>query len=288
MIRKSIFRSEITEIVILIIYSVLVIGIFSLFFGFGLGGFERQEILSKNGFYLSYGIYFLIGLVAIKAISLFLFKANEQRIEGSIIHDPEQTPLGTFKVIRNPLLLLFLSIIFFSILGWLFTNQQTFFNATPNYEQQFTTGADLFFAVYPASPVETLGALLLISLYGLLLGLFVKKGKLNFTTFVILFVIGSTILSGLFGVINHVARYGFSEVAMRNVALFWAFGGFITALTGSVIPFLVMHDINNFFFRLSTLFSSDVVTGVTIAIIILMIISFALILLYSRKKRAIK
>ena len=139
--------------------------------------------------------------------------------------------------------------------------------------------------MYPASPSETLGALFLISLYGFILSLLVLKNKLPKYLFIILFIIGSIIISAIFGIINHYARYGFDEVAIQNVAVFWSFGGLITAITGSVIPFLILHDVNNFFFKLAKLFSSDIITFITFTIIGILFLGFLLIYLRIRKKR---
>ncbi len=276
-------NQEVKEIVVLSIYTVLILGIASLMFGFGLGGFERSDVLEKNNFYIPYGLAFLIGIIVLKFAGKGLFRTKKE--EGQLIHDPEQSPLGGFKIVKNPWLLAFFSIIAFSLLGWFFTNQQTFFNETPVYEHQFTTGADLFFSIYPASTAETLGALFMISLFGFILAVFVKRGKLGHGTFMVLFILGTTIVSATYGIINHLARYGFSEIALRNVAIFWAFGGFITSITGSVIPFLFMHDINNFFFRLSKLFSSDVVTFITFTIITILSVFFFILLFRSRGKQ---
>lgn len=282
--RSQLIKREGIEMGILAIYLVFIV-LLSLFFLFGGGGIEKEDILAKNNFYIPYGVAFLIGIIAIKVVSLFVFTNKNEDIEGGLIHDPEQSGLGFLSLVKNPFLLLFFSIIVFSLLGWLFTSQQLFFNATPNYEQQFTTGADLYFSVYPASPTETLGAIFIISLYGLTLGIFSKKGKLSFVMFWVLFIIGSIILSGIFGYINHLARYGFDDVAIQNVVLFWSFGGLITAVSGSVIPFLVMHDINNFFFRISKLFSNDIVTFITFTIIGLLSLIFILVFIRVRSKK---
>ena len=278
-------KKEILELVSLIVYITLVIGSFSLFFLFGGGGIEKSEILTKNNFYIPYGIIFLFGIVSLKIAGMFIFGKSNASQEGSIIHDPEQSPIGRFLIIKNPFLLAFFSIILFSLIAWFFTNQQTFFVQSINYEQQFTLGADLFFSVYPASPSETLGALFLISLYGFILSLLVLKNKLPKYLFIILFIIGSIIISAIFGIINHYARYGFDEVAIQNVAVFWSFGGLITAITCSVIPFLILHDVNNFFFKLAKLFSSDIITFITFTIIGILFLGFLLIYLRIRKKR---
>lgn len=285
---KDYFTREILEILFLIIYVVILVGIFSMFFGFGAGGFEREAILQKNGFYLNYGHYFLIGLIAIKMAALILFKkAKDKSLEGSFIHDPEQSIFSKFLIIRNPFLLYFFSIILFSLLAWWLVqlNQTAFFMPTPIYEQQFSTGADLFFNVYPASPVETLGALFLISLFDLFMAILLYKGKFGRGFFMITSILVYPIISLVYGLINHAARYSSSDVAYSNVALFWFVGGEVTALTQSVIPFLAMHDVNNFYKRLSELFSSDIITFLTFVSLAILIISFIVLYLYLKKRK---
>ena len=278
-------KHEILELAFLVIYIVLVIGVFTLFAGFGLGGFSREEILNKANFYIPYGIIFLLGIIALKVVGIFVFGKKHAALEGVIVHDPPQTPLGKFKLFNRPFLLAYFSLIVFMLLGWWFSLTQTFFSDIPRYEQQFTTGADLFFSVYPASPSETLGAIFLIGLVGLILGWMVLKGKLGKIVAFVLFVISGTIASLLFGIINHQLRYGSSEVALANVAVFWTFGGLITTLTGSMIPFLILHDVNNFYFRLSKLFSSDIVTFITFTIITILIVLFLIVFIRAKKKK---
>lgn len=277
-------EDEVYEIVWLVVYVGLVTGIFTLFFGLGGGGFEKDVILQKNMFYIGYGVLFLIGIIGLKIAGIFVFGKKHANIDGTITHDPEQSVLPKWKVFKNTFLLAFFCIILFSLLGWLASRYQTFFNAVPNYEQQFTKGADLFFSVYPASPCETLGALFLISLLGLFLGIMIKKGKLSKLWFLVLFLIGAPIISLIYGIINHLMRYGGQDVAMSSVAMFWFIGGLLTAITGSVIPFLLMHDINNFYYRFSTLFGNEIVTTTTFLVIGLLTVLFLFILFKGRKK----
>ena len=271
-------KHEIMELVWLTVYIVLVIGIFSLFFGLGGGGFEKDIILQKNLFYIGYGVLFLFGIIGLKIAGIFVFEKKHADVEGVVVHDPEQGLFPNLRIVKNPWLLSFFSIIIFGILGWVASRYQTFFSALPTYEQQFTKGADLFFSVYPASPSETLGAIFLISLVGFFLGYMVMKGKLSRGWFLGMFIVGGSIISMIYGLINHIARYGEQAVAMSSVLIFWFIGGLITTLTGSMIPFIIMHDVNNFYYRFSTLFGSDIVTFTTFAVLGLMSVVFMIVL----------
>ena len=279
-------KKELIELAAVGVYLAIVLGLASLMFGFGAGGFERSEILSKNNFYIPYGIlFFVLGIVSLKVIGLLVFKSKDKQFEGTIVHDPEQTPLKNFKLFTNPFLLGYFFLIIFLLLGWLSSRYQTFFTDIPQYEQQFTIGADLFFSVYPASPSETLGALFVISLIGFILGYLAWKKKIDWWLFYILFVVFGSLGSMIFGLINHLARYGSSEIAITNVLVFWFVGGLITTITGSMIPFFIMHDVNNFFFRLSKLFSSDIVTFITFISIGILIALFLLVFFKTKNKK---
>jgi|GEM_PF-5752787 len=284
-------KREGLQLLWLIIYIAFVCGILTLFIGFGAGGFEKEEILGKNNFYLGYAALLLLGVVACKIVGLFIFGKKDEDIEGAISHDPEQSLLGNLRILRNPFLLTFFCIIIFSLLGWLASINQEFFGKfyglgiVPEYSQQFTKGADIFFSMYPASPTETLGAIFLISLVGIVLGVLVKKEKLSKTMFNILFIPIGTFFCLVYGLINHALRYGFSQVAMSSVAFFWTLGGLLTTLSGSFIPFLIMHDINNFYYKFAKLFSSTIVTGLTFAVIGIMIGVFLIVYFKRRAKR---
>jgi len=278
-------KHEILELVWFGVYVVLVIGIFTLLVGFGLGGFEAEEVLKKNMFYIPYGAIFFIGVMLLKVAGILVFKKKHADIEGPISHDSEQSPIGSLRLVKNPLLLIFFCLIFFGLLGFLASRYQTFFSEIPRYEQQFTEAADVFFSVYPASPSETLGAIFLISLVGFVLGYYVMKGKLGKTWFLILFIPIGTLVSTFYGIANHIMRYSGSEIAMQNVVIFWTIGGLITTISGSVIPFLIMHDVNNFFFRFSRLFGSEIVMFITFTVIGLLLLLSLLIYFRKRKKR---
>lgn len=283
---NSYTKHEILEMIWLIVYVALGIGIFTLFFGLGpSSGFDRDVILQKTMFYIGFGSIFLFGLIALKIAGIFVFGKKHANVEGVVLHDSEQSLFPKLRVVKSPWLLGYLSIIVFGLLGWLASRYQVFFNEIPSYEQQFTKGADLFFSVFPASIVETLGALFLISLLGFFLGYMVKKQKLSKTWFLVLFLIGAPLISMIFGLINHTSRYGSSDIAMASVAVFWFVGGLITAITGSIIPFIILHDANNFYYKFSTLFGNEIVTFTTFTIIGIMTILFLIILLRGRKKK---
>jgi len=83
-------KKELIELAAVGVYLAIVLGLASLMFGFGAGGFERSEILSKNNFYIPYGIlFFVLGIVSLKVIGLLVFKSKDKQFEGTIVHDPD-------------------------------------------------------------------------------------------------------------------------------------------------------------------------------------------------------
>jgi hypothetical protein len=82
----------------------------------------------------------------------------------------------------------------------------------------------------------------------------------------IVVVISSLIL----GMLWHRTAYPNSDVAMIVVGFFWAIGGLISLLTGTMIPFIAMHMSNNFFIDFAQLYTSDLLSGIVIGYLIIM------------------
>ena len=133
-------------------------------------------------------------------------------------------------------------------------------------EQQVSGTARFVFDIYPASPSETtlLGAI--VSIFALItFGIYKLfkadfKNPLIFYSFAIINVVIFTIVGSFFGTWLHTYRYGGSEVAIATVAKFWGISGFIIALTGSLIPALVFHDVNNAILSARQHFATQTVT----------------------------
>ena len=81
----------------------------------------------------------------------------------------------------------------------------------------------------------------------------------------------------LFGIGNHLLRYRGSEIALMTVAGFWFIGGFITAITGSFIPFWIMHVVNNGAYDLSRFMSNENIIIYFIFFIAALIILYTII-----------
>ena len=270
----------------LIIYAALTIIIFPMFVGLGpFAGFESEAILTKFMFYQSG--FSVLGLIAVYIIGYFV-KYNESLGVG-ILHNPEKAPsLFSFikppRIIKNPVLLFFLMWLIFAPMFLLASTQNTFFSAIPHIEMQVAETAHVIFAMWPASPSETLSCVFLISLFLLLLRMFLGR-KINKGVYMLLALVGGMFIAGMYGSINHSLRYGFSEISSMNVIIFWSFLGLITIVFNSVIPPLVLHDANNLFVKLNDLFSSEIIYGITIAIWVSLLILFVFFILVTKKKK---
>ena len=271
---------------VFIIYIVLVIGVAPMFVGFGpSGGFEKEEILKKFMFYLGIAIFSAVGIVAVYVYALHHFKEGDEEITPFLIHNPERGIFKNIKLIKNPITLIFLSIFVFSILGVLSTLTQTFFSEIPKIEQKFTKTADVFFSAYPASPSETLGLGFLVMLVMLIVGYYFKKHNINKRNFIFIIIPLILIISIFYGVINHTLRYSDSDIKLLTVAGFWGIQGVLIIIFGSVIPSFIMHDVNNIFYKLNKLFSSDLVVSVTVSVLILLFVIFLTYILIRRGRR---
>jgi hypothetical protein len=235
-------------------------------------GFESQEVLTQFFFFTTAGAGFTIGLFLVFLLETLITEDDSKYGSSVGFVSPGETPaLPLFKNFTGPQLFL-ASLIVFGSLG-LFTlfTQQTTFTGVGSLEQQFTAVDNIIFssALIPAS--ENLGAAFLIafSLFGLrMIARRVNMGKTNFQL-IALFII--PILVGLYGFANHNLRYQGFDLSLVVVFFFWYTGGFITMLTGSFIPFWVMHISNNLFFDFRRFFSEDIVAiyvGIVLTILI--------------------
>ena len=256
--------------------------------GFGKSAFLDQSLLNQFQFYINVGIVYLVVTILIFGLLMFLGhikeKWKEYQFSVPFASQGEFPSVPFFKRFTNFQIFLF-SLIFFALLFLtnFLTSQIAFTGVGKLVAQQFTPTDNIIYSstLIPAS--ENLGAILVIALCLLALILLAikyqwQKGAVRAFAFTLI-----PIIVGLYGLTNHILRYGTSDFNLVYVFLFWTLGGFITVVTGSFIPFWVMHINNNLFIDLKTYFTSDVVTTWVLITIILLIITF--VLLYARKKK---
>lgn len=246
------------------------------------GGFKDFDNFKMFVFYAILPIGSAIIIILMVVVNNILFK-NSEYGTGVCFNSPNENPaiLGKyFKFFRNPINLLLISVLIFSLLGLYIAFTKQTFVGIGEFKEQFTKGDKIAFQTGLVTIGENLGvaAWFALAIYGLrLLSKRKNFGELNFN---LLSWLAMIIIYFLYGVLNHMSVAGSSEVAILNHAGFWVMGGFLTILTGSFIPFLILHICNNLFYDLSTLFSSEIaiVFGIIFIIVsaILLFISISI------------
>lgn len=245
------------------------------------GGALVDYIFQKNIFYTS---LFAIGLIIIVTYILLKINNKSELLEGVNIHEPEESPL--FNKIKSSYSIknmTFGCIIIFSIIGLFGALTNTFFAQTP-LEQQFTNTGKVLSSSYPGAPAETLFFLALFFTGIIVINAVVKRYNLPKETRIsLIFVLILLLTAGWWGF--HNLKYGDSDLNSLSVIIFGFGALLLTYVTGSIIPFLMWHDINNLTYKLNELFGDQRVILVTVIIIAVVIILWALTL---RRKKIIK
>lgn len=251
--------------------------------GLGKGGFDIKEVLTQFFFYSGLGVGFAV-IVILLTIATEFMNGGGSYGTGLGFDSIGDAPHPKSDLFRGRLRLALACIIIFSILG-LFAGatKQTYFGVG-SLQQQFTK---LDSTIYNGSLVassENLGAAGLIALIIFGLRRAAQKYGWSKNNFIILswvLVVGGTML---YGVINHLLRYSTDDLALLNVAGVWGIGAVMTMLTGSFIPFWILHIVNNVFFSLGSAFSRDVTQIWIIGFIVLMTVLFLWLYVFRSKR----
>lgn len=257
----------------------------SQFIGLGKAGFDSSGIFKQFTFYVGPGIGFLIGIFFLFVIEILTKKGDNTYGSSLSFNDPAEAPALPVPLFKKWFKLLLLSIILCCIIGLLslfFNNANQQFFGLGTLEQQFTLTDSIIYnaSLIPAS--ENLGAAFFFALVFLLWRNFCRKHNVAKWSFWMVIVLLAIVVFITYGVINHQLRYQFDEVAIQNVIMIWGIGGVITVLTGSFIPFWVLHTVNNIFVDLQSSFASDIIRNWTIGVTLALIVIY--ILLYVRRK----
>lgn len=206
--------------------------------------------------FLLYSIMGGLGFAFIFGVDLFNFVTGT-RVLKTIVHEPEESVVGGFRVIRSPLLLFLLSVIIFLPLTLIFASvSNTFFSSSPFVSQSFLTSASAsvggFFASlmstvsdagFPAL-AENLFAFVLLSLaYTFVYKKFYRQNSgVHFLITLLVF----PILFGFMWMLYHNSAYGTNDIFLRSTLFFGILGIFFTMFTMSFIVWAVMHFLTNF------------------------------------------
>lgn len=252
--KKAIVRGAILSAFIIVIMVLT-----SQMIGLGRTGFDSQEILQQFWFYVGPGLGYLLGIFILYISELTIREGDKKYGDSLCYNDGGQVPAVPLKIFKDWKRLILLSTIIFSILGMYAAFTNTTFTGIGAIEQQFTVGDTLIFkgALIPAA--ENLGAAFLFAFVLFLWRYLCRDKKLPVGLFIGGAIILALLTFAFYGYINHIMRYENLELAMATVLGFWTVGGLVTVLTGSFIPFWIMHICNNLFYELGKHYTNEVI-----------------------------
>lgn len=241
----------------------------------GKAGFNITEILNQFLFYIATAGGFMLAMFFFFFYEFLNKKDDSEYGNGLGFSSPGEFPsLSFFKRFTQTQLFL-LSLILFSIVG-LFTyiSKQITFTGVAVLAQQFTKADSLLFSSTLVPIAENLGLAVLVAFGITILRFYARKYSWEPMNFRIaafsLFILGGTV-----GVANHMMHYAGNDIALTTVFVFWSVGALLTLVTGSFLPFLVLHFSNNFFFDLGRFMTNEamkVYVGFSILLLIIVYI----------------
>jgi len=200
-------------------------------------------------------------------VANYLWKKNDKYGDNIGIFNKDETMFKDFTYVQLTLA----SLIFFSglfLLANFFKVLGKGFFGLKVLPQQFEPVDSLIVSTFQIPIAENFMAGFTIGLISLIVLYFAIRyslSKVEYRTYQYTAVV---IGLAIFGYIWHLTAYPGSDVAGFVVAIFWGMGAFLSLVTGFFGVFLIMHMANNFFIDFARLFSSDVVFGAAILIIV--------------------
>lgn len=266
----------------------------------GFGGIEVGEYFQKYSFYVSVGIGCCVFMIAITAIVI----ATKNKHGEIFIHSPFQSPalLSLFgekikdklKWLLSPAKMIVYFVVIWSIAGIIGSFLNTFWVPTPAIQMQVAEITKAYFPVEPASTVETILAICVIFIF---LSIFkflirnMKDEKTKIMVYVVIAMLIGSVIGGVYWGLFHQARYGGIEKAELKTFAFGTIGGGITVVSGSIIPWLTWHIVNNFYNYLNEseekgglALADDVILVYSVVFLSIFIILSYLLLFRKRKK----
>lgn len=226
--------------------------------GLSRGGFDNTEVLQQYYFYVGSGVSFLLGILILFVVELYITR-KESQYGGNSLSFSSQGDMPSIPFFKNisTIQLTWLSIIVFSAFSlWLSLTSQTSFTGIRFLENQFTKIDSAIFSGGLIPAAENLGLAFVIALSIFGTRYIARKYNITSESFMGIAWFG-ILLGGVYGVLNHMMRYGGSDISLITVFIFWALGALMTLASGSFIPFWIYHICNNLFFDLKRYYSSE-------------------------------
>jgi len=246
--------------------------------GLGKTGFDTESVFKQFVFYIGPAIAFLIGVLAIFFIELYNKEGDAQYGSGIGFSENGESPaFSYFKKFSNIRFVLMSTIVFGTLGLFALMTSQSAFTGVGTIAQQFTAVDSLMFSSALVPAAENLGSAFLIAFLLFAFRKYARANKLSKENFLIFSFVLIPLLVGIYGLSNHLLRYGGQESSLIIVFFFWSFGALITLLTGSFIPFWFMHIFNNFFFDLKRFASNESIFAFSGLVLIACVIAYFLI-----------
>jgi len=275
--KKALVRGGILAAVI-----IFVMVLVSQTIGLGRTGFDTRSYLEQFWFYVGPGLGFLFGIFILYVCELAIKEDDKKYGDSLCFNSPGRVPAAPLGIFKDWRKLVLLSLIVFSVLGVYAAFTNTTFTGIGNVEQQFTVVDSLIFKGALIPPAEKLGAAFAFAFVLFLWRYACREFNWPRGLFIAVSILLALMVFASFGYLNHIMRYETVEIALFTVLLFWTVGGLLTALSGSFIPFWIMHIANNLFFELGKHYTNQIVAVWTGGFVILLGLTY--ILLFVRRK----
>jgi hypothetical protein len=277
---------QILNFFVLLLFAGVILGVFPLMIGLGGSGFDSEKILQLQSFYLTTGGVFLILLILCFILEYIIKKGDERYGENNLFASVGESPsIPLFKKVSQ-FKILFLSIIFFSILGLIvFVTKQATFTGIKPLAQQFTPTSELIYTTLLIPVAENLGLAVILFLTILSVRMLARKGNWSKTNFNIVTWVSCIFFGIAYWLINHLLRYRGADFDLMTIAGFGLMMTLLTLATGSFIPAWIMHIANNLFYDMQRLFSRDNVIIFVVMVIIALI--FLYVFTFRKKKNEV-
>ena len=255
--------------------------ILAIAFSFSLskGGFDDLNVFQQFVFYSGSVAIVGFGILCLIFINLLITKWDENYGDGIGFFDLGELPhIDIFKNYSGIQLTWLSTIIFFGLGILNFALRPILPFLQESYSgvlilQQFTQFENNIFSLLLVPIVESLWAVLFIGGIITSLRFIFAKFDGGENNFVLTSIIGVTLIMFFVGIIWHNQIYPESDVIRTIGGGFWAFGSLITILTGTIIPFWILHLFNNFFIIFAKDLASDVfLIGVVVSWIVLTVV----------------
>ena len=235
----------------------------------GGGAIRDRTNLDKLTFYGG----FLVACVLI----IIIDKAFLKKYDFTYIHDSDKA-LVQWEWFSNPTKLFLLSfLVFVPLIGCsILANKSRFVGF---YKFQALALASTWLSGEPASFTETL---ILATLFGFISFFFTNLFKGNeIMKYVSMLIAGAISVWTMFA--YHLWRYGSQELALQSVIAFFTLEVILLILTGSIIPLVVSHFVNNFFGGALSFMGNEIAILIAVTIYVVLLALYVAYLLNEKK-----